>query len=143
MKKDQCALKTNCYNLVTVSDTTVVTIESAVYWNRTKIPIQTGGRYRFSTSGMWMDGDISCGAGGYRSPNILFDLVAPFRRYPAARWFELIGGFDEDPSSTFRIGAAKVATATRSGLLTCFANDISLLYFNNSGSIQLTVTRLG
>lgn len=120
----------------------VVTIDSAKYWNKTKIPIVAGARYRFAATGTWMDGDISCSPAGYDSPNILFWLVAPFRRYPAAHWFELIGGFDGDETSTFRIGTGKTLTAARSGMLTCFANDLSLFYFNNSGSIQLTVTQL-
>ena len=120
----------------------IVTISAPKLRNSTGIRIDSGGQYRFAASGTWMDADIACGPGGYRSPNILFDLVAPFRRFPRARWFELIGAFDANIDSTFRIGAGRVLTATRSGQLTGFANDIGFLYGNNSGSIQLTVTRL-
>jgi hypothetical protein len=31
----------------------------------------------------------------------------------------------------------------RDGRLFCFANDVQIAYFNNSGSVELTVTRTG
>ncbi len=43
----------------------------------------------------------------------------------------------------FPVGTSVDITATASGELLCFANDANALYFDNSGSINVTVSRLG
>ena len=121
----------------------VVQIESARYWNNTRIPVKTGERYEFEAQGTWSDAGIVCGPEGYRSPNFLFVLLASFRREPRAQWFALIGAINGDKATQFLIGTGVTWTATQSGVLTCFANDLPLFYFNNSGAIDLVVTRVG
>lgn len=82
---------------------------------------------------------------------------SPNRRYPKkARWFELMGtiasghGVSEVSKNpiahqTFAIGDGSerddVSPDGEGGYLYCFANDAWAFYWNNSKSVQLTVTR--
>lgn len=42
---------------------------------------------------------------------------------------------------TFLIGSAAAITPTRAGELRCYANDVPLMYWNNTGSVTLTIVR--
>lgn len=72
------------------------------------------------------------------------------KRVHGAKWFELIGsiangtpgqqkGRDDE---RFAIGKARSHKVQRSGYFYCFANDAWQTYFNNTGRITLTVTRV-
>jgi hypothetical protein len=61
---------------------------------------------------------------------------------PTERWFALIGRIDGHPSTTFLIGTGrKPILMPASGELICFANDVPGYYWNNLGTLQLTITR--
>jgi hypothetical protein len=49
----------------------------------------------------------------------------------------LMGTVDRDTS--LLIGATTMITFPKSGKLSCFADDLWLMYFNNRGSVMLTV----
>ena len=59
-----------------------------------------------------------------------------------ARWFALIGVIGNDLGTAFIIGANAVHEAKHSDELTCFANDLRMLYWNNRGKVRLSVTRV-
>jgi hypothetical protein len=116
-----------------------VRIESRPTWVNTGIRLVAGTSYRLSASGQWKDASILTDANGYRSVNAFQRLTERLRRQPDARWFTLIGAIDRRPETQFVIGSGCDYHATASGELTCFANDLRGFYFNNAGSITLTV----
>ncbi len=115
-------------------------------WNDTGIRLVAGQEYRFTAVGEWIDWYIRCGPEGYPSftPLPLPFLARPLewlRRAPREQWFALIGAIDRNPQTQFRIGTQRTLIAPATGMLTCFANDIMFFYWNNIGSVDLTITR--
>ncbi|MCZ7447278.1 hypothetical protein O8B93_06720 [Agrobacterium rhizogenes] len=96
-----------------------------------------GQTYKLVASGKWWDWFIRCGPDGYSST--LLNPVAHLKCAPNEKWFCLMGAINCDPESVFRIGSARIWTATRSGMLNCFANDIPAMRWNNWGSISIEV----
>ena len=109
--------------------------------NATPLWVQQGERHRFVASGTWYDASIRTGPAGYPSRSLGFRLVAPFRRVRNANWFALIGSIHQK-GPAFVIGDGAEIVMLADGLLYCFANDLPSFYFNNSGHIQVVVTRL-
>ena len=85
----------------------------------------------------WKDASIRCGPEGYTRW-----WLRPFtwlRRHRPAPWFALIGVIgDGEP---FMIGRQRVVQPQKAGQLLCYANDASFMYWNNSGSLKVSVTR--
>ncbi|MBV6627505.1 MAG: hypothetical protein KI793_32055 [Rivularia sp. (in: Bacteria)] len=113
-------------------------------WNNTGISLIANQEYHLTASAneKWVDWFISCNANGFPSSNPILKYTEGFRRVPEQNWFALIGAIDFDSGNLFKIGTDKILQATQSGILTCFANDIPFMYWNNKGSIQLVVTRI-
>lgn len=107
----------------------------------TGIQLATGCEDEFAATGEWIDWFNHCNADGYDSNNLVLKLTEGWRRAPHEKWFALIGSINFDARNMFRIGAARTLQMTGSGVFTCFANDVSFAYWNNQGSIQLSVTR--
>lgn len=113
-------------------------------WNATGISLVAGETYVFSSNGRWRDWFVTCGAEGYSK-----GYLKPFeacRRMPKAQWFSLIGCYGKDPRNCFDLGYIMARqggryTATQSGELYCFANDMPCMYFNNHGFVELNVRR--
>ena len=62
---------------------------------------------------------------------------------PAEKWFALVGAVGKDEARLFLIGENLEGwEAKGDGELMCFANDVPRAYFNNHGSITLTITRV-
>ena len=83
--------------------------------------------------GNWYDATIKSDANGYTSNLLKHRLTTRLRRSPKQSWF-LQGvrpwcGTDD-------------LHGHRGWELYCFANDLSRLYFNNSGLVKLAVKRL-
>ena len=115
-------------------------IDARKRWNRTGIVLEAGKRYDFEAAGgeSWRDGNIVCGADGYECDRLR--LFARLRRVPFARWLALIGALGSDGATLFPIGRAmENYIPLRSGELYCFANDVWFMYWNNAGSVELTV----
>lgn len=110
-------------------------------WNGTELMMRAGERYRFAANGTWSDATIPSGPEGYKCNRWFFRLTERFRRRPADNWFALIGAVGENELATFLIGSEAVVTVVSDGVLNCYANDLRLLYCNNSGAITLKVTR--
>lgn len=118
-----------------------IAIEACRYWNETGIPLELGGFYAFTAEGIWRDLRNACPPEGIESPSLFLRATEGVRRAPAERWFTLMGAIGKDRRSIFRIGAGTRWQAPRDGSLCCFANDVPGFYFNNSGSVRLTVRR--
>lgn len=119
----------------------MVQIKAIKKWNQTPYLLTKDKRYKFSATGQWIDWYITTDAKGFEK--IWLKPFEPLRRFPNAKWFSLIGAIDRDRSTQFDIGLLvdnqKTYIATKNGILYCFANDVSLAYSNNKGSIDLKV----
>ncbi|WP_044290745.1 hypothetical protein [Rivularia sp. PCC 7116] len=113
-------------------------------WNNTGINLIANQEYHLtaSASEKWVDWFILCNADGFPSSNWILKNTERLRRVPDENWFALIGAINFDSGNLFKIGTDKKLQPTQSGILTCFANDIPFMYWNNKGSIQLVVTRI-
>jgi len=115
-------------------------IHAACLWNDTGIMLEAGRRYDFVAEGCWIDLVIASGPEGNAGPVWAQRLVAHRLRAPGQPYFTLIGALDRDPATIFPIGAQLSGWAPpRTGQLTCFANDVPLMVWNNRGSVRLTV----
>lgn len=130
-----------------------VCIDARPKWNITPLQVVKGENYMFKASGTWHDASIDSGPEGYErsrlsSPlkRLFFRLTERFRRMPKARWFALVCVIGHEMSTAFLAckapGDEQEVTMTADGFLNCFANDLPLFYFNNSGSVRLSVKRL-
>jgi hypothetical protein len=122
---------------------TVIGVHAVVRWNDTHLLLRSGERYRFAAVGTWYDATIRSGPAGYSSVNVFQRLTERLRRSPGNDWFAVIGSVGEEEGTAFAIGVACEKEMTCDGVLYCFANDLLGFYFNNSGWVKLTVTRVG
>jgi len=109
-------------------------------WSETGIELQAGATYRFSARGTWWDFYVRTDPDGYAG--LPFQKSAAKRlRMPGTKWFALCGALGRDEQSAFLIGTSTFYTAPADGPLYCFANDLRGWYWNNVGSITVTVSR--
>lgn len=126
-------------------DAETVRIDAREAWTSTGRALRVGSAYEFSATGAWSDGGIDCGPSGFFSVGqgcLRACVLRPTERLrvlPTAPWFALIGALDEDPSTAFEIGAGTRYTPPRDGTLTCCANDVPWMRWNNRGYVELTV----
>ncbi len=123
-----------------IGESHTVSVRARPRWNDTGIRLVSGSRYRFSASGRWWDLVVPCGAGGYSS--VLFRWLESRRRVPSGPWFALIGSIDAVEARAFPIGAGREWVAPAAGILTCFANDLRRMHWNNWGAVELAVLRV-
>ncbi|MEH1773895.1 hypothetical protein [Nostoc sp.] len=118
-------------------------IDANKYWNATGIYLEIGATYRFEVEGeqFWCDAWIRSDADGYTQPWLSWAEM--FRRKPKENWFSIIGNIGQSGEQEFLIGKKlEKYKATSSGELFCYANDVPIMYFNNRGTLSLTITRL-
>jgi len=118
-------------------------IDAHKYWNATGIYLEIGASYKFEVQGeqFWYDAKIRSDADGYTKPWLRWAEM--FRRKPNENWFSLIGNIGQSGKQEFLIGKKlEKHKATSSGELFCYANDVPIMYFNNRGTLIVTITRL-
>jgi hypothetical protein len=113
-------------------------IDSKAKWNRTGIRVTAGTTYRLTASGQWSDASHDCGPDGYDDPKLA--RYVRWRRFVSAKWFTLIGSVDG--RHEFVIGSGTTWKAPASGELRCYANDVAVMYWNNKGSVKLSVEQV-
>ena len=113
-------------------------ISSRSRWNETNIALVAGKRYLITATGKWVDFFLCHGPAGDpgRGYMRLFDHR---KRVPNENWFALIGALGCNPNTAFLIGNKRDITIQTAGELTCFANDMSSMYWNNWGHVELCV----
>lgn len=108
-------------------------------WNSTKIELSSGKQYTLTAQGLWIDFYVPCGPDGYWT----LPVVKQKLRFPQSNLFTLIGSIGSDEGSLFAIGSRLTNfSPDKTGELTCFANDIPYMYWNNWGSITLEVSEI-
>jgi hypothetical protein len=119
-----------------------VSIPACRRWTQTGVMLRKGHTYRITARGSWQDKDTSCGPGGYASNSLVLRLAEPLRRKWHANWFALIGAQRSLFTRRFVISDSVTYQAPRDGRLWCFANDAWFMYFNNKGSVEVTIEEL-
>lgn len=123
-----------------------VWIPASQAWASGRIHVKAGEAYRFEVHGdqTWKDLFAKVRADGraswcYRNYMKLFNR---FKRAKGQPWFALIGNIGKDsPKFAFLIGNGTERRFDQEGDLYCFANDLKCMYWNNSGCLELTITR--
>ena len=128
------------------------------------------GTYTFATdqSAVWLDAEIETNAEGWIPVPIIdgnsedqmgkpeverdlgtrafISLLSPFKRIPKSRWFELIGVISNQECNNtltmFPIGLKRDYSPVYDSQFCAFANDHSWFYSNNSGELELIITRV-
>jgi hypothetical protein len=132
--------------MLAVGQSVMVPVAARKSSNDTGLQVAAGQHYEFQTAGSWVDMWVTSDAGGYPTPwwSLGQRLGERFRRVPDAPWFALIGMVRAGTQSQlFIIGAASQVIMPMSGRLACFANDVPGFYWNNRGTVQLTIRRSG
>lgn len=128
--------------------TDTVDVPANQMWKATQVWVKPGDTLHFQTSGIWFDAFIGCSADGYDASWFYRLNILP--RIPdSGRYFRLMGRIVEagaepakdDIADTFPIGSASTRTFSRSGMLFVFANDQMGAYWNNWGSVKLSVVK--
>jgi hypothetical protein len=108
----------------------------------TGLLVAPGEQYDISATGTWCDTKRHCcSADGYKSSNAILRSSERWRRIPDAKWFALIAATREAEKRGVAVGSSGLYEPDVNGVLVLFANDVSFMYFNNSGSVSVTVIR--
>jgi hypothetical protein len=116
-------------------------IQAREPWVSTGVYVEAGESYALSAAGTWVDKDYESGPEGYDSRKWYMHAAEWLRRYRQAKWFALIGCVGRDRNTTFVIGRGATLNAKKPGVLVCYANDVPWFYFNNKGTVTLTIRR--
>lgn len=117
-------------------------VDAAKAWNASGILLEPNHVYDISVEDgqTWKDWYIVSDADGYRREAL--SSWECLRRVPDQNWFKLIGTIERDETAPIPIGKAhREFSPGKPGELFCFANDTRWTYWNNSGTIRVTVTR--
>lgn len=117
-----------------------VSVRAREHWNDTKLDVRPGERWLISATGQWTDWKTPSGPEGYFEPKL--KLFERLRRMPQAPWFSLVSAVGNAPDSFVLIGRSGELRPTRAGRLLLFANDVSFMYWNNSGELAVAIHRL-
>jgi hypothetical protein len=117
-------------------------IRSWEKWNHTGVKVQPGEEYRLKVARErnWTDFYIHSPPEGYSAA--WMRSVEGYRRAPKAGWFTLMGAVGKKEANAFVIGKQTTLRPREPGELTCFANDLSRMYWNNRGTVFVDVERV-
>jgi len=120
-------------------DSVTATIQARPRWNCTGIRLKKGTTYSITAEGTWWDAKYKHDPDGHPSQSTILRMWEWARRMRHENWFKLICAQDYDNQTAFPVGRHRQFVAARDGELTCFANDVWIMYWNNTGCIQMTV----
>jgi len=115
----------------------LISINSRLKWNDTRIDVVEGLSYHYVADGIWTDWSRECNADGYSDTGL--DLLSFLKRCRSAQWFQLVAAVDQKASQTIVLGRSGQFNAPASGRLWAYANDAAFAYWNNKGSVALTI----
>lgn len=131
------------------------------WWNAVGLEIEAGDLYSIVPTNTWQDGGIGCDADGWgeklrhvglrrvknqnwfklclaRSPEYDLEL----HNTNVVNWVRLEVARHDAQSSIVAVGLGATVAIAGPGALYLFANDLDFMYFNNSGCLDVTITRL-
>ncbi|KAF7764192.1 hypothetical protein PCIT_b0118 [Pseudoalteromonas citrea] len=146
------ALTNQHITILQTGEKVTVKVFASQKYNTTGVMLEKGATYRFSTQeeAIWYDNGHPTNIKGWnRAKQTIgvkrhaIELFLPYKRATNAQWFALIGCIEHNDDTAFLITNTCEVRINHSGEFTPFANDINKDYQQNSGSIDLTITRLG
>lgn len=141
------------------------------WWNAAGLEVRAGETYLIEAQGQWQDRDRKIDANGYASDGWLLRFAESTRRLEQAEWFRLVVAVHADvdlearnptsenfltaeieslrrgvdgidkASQQVPVGRRGTIEVDRDGFLYLFANDSDFAYANNSGYLEVTITR--
>ncbi len=126
-----------------VGESIQVRVRAHCPWNDTEMTVAPGEEYSLTATGSWSDMGIRSGPDGYPTPGWgwLHKLTAGVRPLPDKPWFMLGARVFPESAAEHSVGARGEVTIQSEGRLGLFANDVPLLYWNNWGSLEVTIQR--
>ena len=130
-----------------VGEAVCVPVSAKVHWNHSGILARQGERFLLATGNVvdWRDAWVEASPDGQNDVPWVLDnkFARGFLRYPHAEWYALVGAMDERLDTCFLVGRSVTFQAGHEGELCFFANDAPWAYYNNHGTLDLTITRTG
>lgn len=121
-----------------------IPVLALLHWNPSRILARPGQRFLIEAdNSVWTDEHLPATAGGVSGLG-LQRFASAMCRHREAGLMELIGTLGREHDHQFRIGKGTV-WENQTGLdgeLHFYANDVYFMYYNNAGSVMVTVTRL-
>lgn len=121
-----------------------IPVLALLHWNPSRIIARPGQRFLIEAdNSIWSDDKNPCTASGSSTAG-LQRFTSAMCRHKQAAWMELVGTLGRDHDHQFRVGSGAVweNTTKQEGELFFYANDVYFMYYNNTGSVMVTVTRL-
>lgn len=124
-------------------------VSSSERWVSTGVLLDHGATYEISADdSKWVDWHIASCAAGQERPTFSQSLAQWALRCKQGRWFQLIGAAGHSDDHCFPVGKFLRWTYEGHGghtplQLHLFANDAWFAYFNNHGSVNVTIQRVG
>jgi hypothetical protein len=122
-------------------------VGSRSFFNPTGVLLDRGATYEIAADdNTWVDWYLASDADG-RDPTLAQSIARWALRCKAGKWFQLIGAVGESDEYVFPIGKHIRWTFAGQGTdfspeLYLFANDAWFAYFNNHGSVNVTIMRV-
>lgn len=130
----------------TIGQSKTITIQANNAYNFPNIFVEEGQKFRFRVgeNDQWVNGTVSSNADGY-TPGFFdgarrqgdFNMMAL-----VAEVFRTNNDVFSFSGTKFRVGTSQEWRATTTGFLNLFANDCMTCYFDNHGSVALTIKRI-
>ena len=121
-------------------------VNSRVYFNPTGVLLDRGATYEIAADdSKWVDWHLASSADGRERPSLGQSLAQWALRCKAGKWFQLIGAVGRSDDYLFPIGMHARWTYARqaeTAELYLLANDAWFAYFNNHGSVNVTIKRV-
>jgi hypothetical protein len=124
---------------VTYGNSVTIKLFAKDFYSRDSFEVQAGMRYLLICDGnqTWNDWFVTSSPSGYN--NLLAKLFG--LRLKTAKCFCLCGVFDKIEGTSFRIGSSfHIEPQATTKILSFYANDYKKAYWNNHGSIDITIT---
>ena len=120
---------------------TTIPVDASRRWNPSGVTVRQGEVYAIEVppGQTWHDASIEHTPAGKEVPKL--NAWKWLRRRRDLPWFALVGAVDKRHSFPVRDGIAEW-TAPADGELFFYANDVWFMYWNNDGTISVTVRRL-
>lgn len=135
---------------------TTVVVPASELWTDVEIDFAPKQLYVIRASGTWKDLTIETDANGYDVDEfapprrLTFEIAKHLRPLDTGSiWFSLIGRFHQTgtanrgKSGLFEIGDTEYIQFSHPGKLQLGANDVPLMYWNNSGELTVTISAVG
>ncbi|MDX2218038.1 MAG: hypothetical protein SF172_03325 [Burkholderiales bacterium] len=121
-----------------------IPVLALLHWNPSRILARPGQRFLIEADNrVWTDAHLPATAAGTGDLG-LQRLSTAMCRHRQAALMELIGTLGREHDHQFRIGKGTV-WENHTGIeaeIFFYANDVYFMYYNNAGSVMVTVTRL-